>query len=476
VTDGLLSTGDDGLDAVTGGGLRPGALVVVAGAPGTGKTILAQQLAFRNATPERKAVYFTTWSEPHDKLVHHLSGFAFFDQDALAESVEFVNVADLAAGEGGLGAVADEIVRKAFAERPGVIVLDSSKALSEVADSGYREAVYDLASRVALTGALLLFVGEYTPAQIEESPEFAVADGILQIANEAHGPVDLRWLRVLKLRGAEPLPGRHSVGLSAEGFRVFPRLEAMPQPTVGTEPGRASFSLERLDERLGGGLPHADATLVLGPSGIGKTVLALRFLTAGIEAGENGLYVSFQETAPQLAAKAAALGWPIDDALADGRLVVHHIPPVEVDLDAVGAEVRELLAASGARRVVVDSLAELAFAARETERFAGYVWALTGYMRGAGATSLFTNETAALGPVSNPASGLSLLFNNVLLLRYLERDSEIRRALAVLKMRNSLHARRLVEFDIRADGLAILDELEDVTGVLGWTALRSDSA
>jgi circadian clock protein KaiC len=474
VTAALLPTGDPGLDAVVGGGLRPGALIVVAGAPGTGKTILAQQLAFRNATPDRKAVYFTTWSEPHDKLVEHLSGFAFFDRSALAESVEFVDVADLASGDGGIAAVSDEIVRKAFADRPAVIVLDSSKALAEVGGEGYREAVYNLASRVALTGALLLLVGEYTPAQIEESPEFAVADGIVQIANESRGPVDLRWLRVLKLRGADPLPGRHSVGLSARGFSVFPRLETTPQPAVATEPGRASFALARLDERLGGGLPHADATLVLGPSGVGKTVLALRFLTAGLEAGEHGLYVSFQETGPQLAAKAAALGWPIDDALADGRLVVHHIPPVEVDLDAAGAAVRDLLAASDARRVVVDSLAELAFAARETERFAGYVWALTGYMRGAGATSLFTNETAALGPVANPAGGLSLLFNNVLLLRYLERDSQIHRALAILKMRNSPHAKGLVEFGIGDGGLAILDELKGVTGVLGWTALRSE--
>jgi circadian clock protein KaiC len=465
-----ILTGDPGLDTVVGGGLDPSSLVVVAGAPGTGKTILAQQLAFANATDARKALYFTTWSEPHDKLVRHLRPFAFFDEAALWERVEFINVADLT--ESGVEAVGGEIVRRCFNDRPAVVVLDSSKALQEVAgEAAIRRTLYDLAGRVALTGALLVFVGEYTPAEIEQSPEFAFADVIVQLVNESHGPADRRWLRLLKLRGGKPLPGQHSFAITASGLEVYPRLETTV-PTSAPEPGteRATFGVAGLDDRLGGGLPRQDATLVLGPSGVGKTVLALRFLASAAEAGERALYLSFQETAPQLRAKARSLGWELDpDAVS-----VVHVAPVEVDLDAVAWMLRRELAAGRYTRIVVDSLAELSFAAQESERFPAYIWALTGYIRAAGASALFTNETAALGPTANPAGGLSLLFNNVILLRYLERDSQIRRALGVLKMRNSDHDRGLAEFDVGAGGLTIGNELTDVTGLLGWSTLRSD--
>src|SRR4029078_7284490 len=121
------TSGDAGLDLVTGGGLPTGALAILAGPRGSGKTILAQQICFANATSERKALYYTTWSEPHDKMVRHLEPFSFFDVDALGERVEFVHLAELIADREGDGfrAAADEIVRQSFATKPAVIVIDS---------------------------------------------------------------------------------------------------------------------------------------------------------------------------------------------------------------------------------------------------------------------------------------------------------------------------------------------------------------
>ena len=160
-----LTTGDAGLDAVLGGGLPAGSLIVVAGPPGSGKTILAQQVCFANATPERKAVYYTTWSEPHDKLVRHLEPFGFFDVDALGDRVEFLHLAERI-GSGGTEAfepVAEEILRRSFETKPVIIVIDSSKALHDVVQRDeFRRAIYDLASKVAYSNAVLIMVGEYT--------------------------------------------------------------------------------------------------------------------------------------------------------------------------------------------------------------------------------------------------------------------------------------------------------------------------
>jgi CheY-like chemotaxis protein len=89
-----LLTGTAGLDVVLGGGLPVGSLVIVAGPPGSGKTILAQQICFANATSDRRALYYTTWSEPHEKLVRHLQSFSFLDLDAVGERVVFLHLAE----------------------------------------------------------------------------------------------------------------------------------------------------------------------------------------------------------------------------------------------------------------------------------------------------------------------------------------------------------------------------------------------
>ena len=473
---GRLRTGISDLDLILGGGLEPGSLVILAGAPGTGKTILAQQICFANATPEHKAVYYTTLSEPHSKLVRHLEPFDFFKPAALGESVDIIHLGELVqeTAKEGLEPVVSEVVRKCFETRPAVVVIDSAKALRDfVSEQELRTALYGLASRVAHTDALLLLLGEYTPREIEGGVEFSLADGIVQLAYEAHEPVDRRWLRVVKLRGGDHLVGKHSFRIGRGGFEVFPRLETLaPKDTIEAD-GRVASGVPRLDELMGGGISAGQATVVLGPSGAGKTIFGLRFAAEGLEAGERCLYVSFQETADQLAKKAASFGWNIVEAWESGRLVIHYVPVGELDLDTIAAAVRRELTKGSVRRVVIDSLAELVFAAREADRFPAYSRSLVGWIRAVGASVLITSETTTLGPMTEPIGGLSFLFHNVIMFRYLEIGSELRRAVNIIKMRTSNHAKGVFEYVIDEHGLTIKDRLEGVTGVLGWSALRT---
>jgi circadian clock protein KaiC len=471
-----LLTGSAELDRILGGGLPPGSLVVVAGSPGTGKTVLAQQICFANASPERPAVYYTTLSEPHDKLVRHLEPFRFFNRSLLGKGIDLHHLAVPSEKWASVEGVADEIVRQSFETLPSVVVLDSAKALRDAAsDEQFRVSVYNLASRVAHTEAVLVLVGEYTADDLTHAPEFAVADVIVYMANEPAGAFDQRWLRVLKVRGSEYLAGQHPFRITDEGVVIYPRLESVVHAAALPGAGRLSTGVPGLDGMLGGGVPAGNVTLVAGPSGSGKTVLSLHWLVAGLEAGEPGLYVSFQETPAQLIAKARSFGWDLESALDSGLLRIMHVEPVEVGLDALAADVGAALSSGSPPRAVVESLTEMEHAARGSDRLPDFMWSFLGMFRAAGATTVVTTETRALfGGTLELARGLSFIVDNAILLRYVELESEIRRALAVVKMRDSDHVKSLVEFEIGKRGVEIKSKFAGVAGVITGTPVRSE--
>jgi circadian clock protein KaiC len=466
-----LPTGIPELDLVLGGGFSPGSCVVLAGAPGTGKTILAQQICFANATPEHHAIYYTTLSEPHSKLTAHLEDFSFFDTAAIGETVEFHHLAALAepSGDIPMTAVSTEVVRNAFETRPSVIVIDSSKALHEAEGPNFRRSVYELASRVAHTDAVLVLVGEYEEEDIRTAAEFAVADAIILLTNSSTGLVDRRWLRVAKLRGSDYLSGRHFFRIGKPGIELYPRMEAtLPTSPTGAD-RRLSSGIEGLDQMMTGGIPSESATIIAGPSGAGKTVFCLQFLAEGLRQGESCVYASFQESERQTLSKAKNFGWDFDKAIADGKLSIVHVQPVELGLDVVAARLRREVVEKKATRIVIDSISELEHAA-DSGRFADYLWALVGTLRRDGATVVLTSETAAFfGPAFELAHGLSFIADNIVLLRYTEIDSEIRRALVVVKMRDSDHTKSLVEFEITNKGAVVRGKFAGVSGVLSGT-------
>ena len=460
-----------------GGGLPVGSLTVIAGSPGTGKTILAQQICFRNATAEHKAVYYSTISEPPEKFISHLETFEFFDRSALVDKVEFINLGEILQDdkEGGLAAIMDEIVRKCVAEQPAVVVVDSAKALRDFSttERTLRTSIYLLSSRIAHTQTTLIFVGEYGPDEVESAPEFSLADGIVELVYESHEPMDRRWLRVRKLRSSKHLSGHHPLHISEAGISVFVRAETVDGDVeLESEPaGRISIGVAGLDEMTHGGLPKGSSTLVLGPSGCGKSSLALRFIAQGLEDGERCLYVSFQENANQLIRQAASFSWDLSPHIASGQLKIYHVAEDSLDLDIVASVVREELAKAPLHRMVIDSLAEMVVAARETERFPAFARSLLASLRSAEVSLLTTSETSSLGPTTESVDGLLFLYHNVILLRHIEQESEVGRAVAILKMRNSDHEKGIWTFEINDGGFEVQSKLDNVTGLLGWSAL-----
>jgi circadian clock protein KaiC len=471
-----IVTGVPGLDLVLDGGLEPGAVVVVAGAPGTGKTILAQQICFAVGTAGHKGVFYTTVSEPDTKLLSHLEQFSFFDQGALGSRVEHIHLGDfLRPGRPeGLGPLVSEIVRKTLDEEPAVVVVDSAKMLRDFADEReLRGALYDLTGRFADTRTVLVLVGEYSAEELGSGVEFSLADGIIQLEYQAREPVDRRTLRVVKMRGGSSVPGRHTFQINSDGVRVFPRIETLVPAGVAPVVGRISSGIPGLERLMPGGMRQGDASLVMGPSGVGKTTLALRWITQGLEDGETCLFVTFQDTAEHLIDMGRAFGWDLSAAQAEGRLVISYVAMGDLDLDVLANSVRMNLDQRPISRIAIDSLAELVLADREWDRFPAYMRSLVGLVRAAGVSFLATSETAGGAITSQSLEGLMFLFDNVFDLRYIEEPSGLGRALNIVKMRNRPHAMTLNQVTITDAGITVGDRLVGVTGRLGWSALRT---
>ncbi|WP_433789701.1 RAD55 family ATPase [Actinoplanes sp. CA-252034] len=473
-----LSTGLADLDLILGGGLEPGSVVVLSGPPGAGKTILAQQICFANATAEHKAVLYTTLSEPHSKLVAHLRGFAFFHPEFLGPKIEYVHLGDKLrdVGAEALEPLIGEVVRKALDDEPVLVVIDSTKMLQDfVNDHALRMALYDLTSRVAHSGAVLL-LGEYTPKEMRSGVEFSLADGIIHLSHKRREPIDRRGLRVMKMRGTSHLGGTHTVHITDDGLQVYPRIESFLPEEAPPKTGRIPSGIPGLDALMGGGIPQDDATLVLGPSGAGKTIGCLGFVAEGLTQGERCLYITFQDTADQLVGMAGKFGWDFATARTDGQLVISHVPMGNLDLDVLSSVIRHGLADGTTSRIVIDSLAEMVQAAREAHRFPAYLRSLVGIVRAADASLWVTSETRTFGPMEDPLEGLMFLFHNVLQLRYIEHRAEIGRVLNVLKMRNSRHDNAMHACHLTDDGITVGDRLEGLTGMLGWSVLRDGPA
>jgi circadian clock protein KaiC len=275
------------------------------------------------------------------------------------------------------------------------------------------------------------------------------------------------------MRGGSNVPGRHTFQIASDGIRVFPRIEALVPASVAPVTGRIRSGVPGLDQLMPDGMGRADATLIMGPSGVGKTTFALRWITQGLEDGETCLFVTFQDTADHLIDMGAAFGWDLSAAQAAGRLVISYVAMGDLDLDILANAVRMNLAERPIRRVAIDSLAELVLADREWVRFPAYMRSLVGLVGVAGVSFLATSETAGSAIASESLEGLMFLFDNVIDLRYIEESSGLGRTLNIVKMRNRAHEMTLNQVTITDAGLIVGDRIDGVTGRLGWSALRT---
>lgn len=468
-----LLTGVPGLDALLGGGLPEFSFNLLAGTPGSGKTTLAHQMMFALANPDRRAIFFTVLGESPLKMLRYQQQFPFFDFAKVNSSIKFVNLAaDLLDGD--FDRVLSRIIEEVQAFSPGLVFVDSFRSIVQSARSddpgisGLQHLVQQLGMQMSSWQATSFLIGEYLVQEAESSPIFTVADGIIWMSQMSYRDSMIRKIQVVKMRGQAQSPGLHTFKISDSGIEVFSRAVASVElknsaSQVQGDAIRMSMGNTTLDQMMGGGVPQAYSVLVVGPSGSGKTILATQFLAEGVRVGEKGVIAAFEKSPHQL------LSQELKRMIESGNVGVINTQSLDLSLDEIFHDMLENVRRLQAKRLVIDSLSgfELALSAVFREDFREALYRMVASLTAMGVTVLMTAELEdQYTSLKFSSSGNAFLADAIIMQRYVEISGQLRRVIAVVKVRSSTHSKDICFYTIAEDDICIGDALTNYVGIL----------
>jgi circadian clock protein KaiC len=451
-----ISTGNREADQILGGGFPCNSINIVMGQPGTGKTIFAEQLLFHNADGGRPLVYLTTLSEPLSKVVSYAQRQRFFDVNAIGTGVVYEDLG-AALTAGGIDVLVPRVTEIIKQQSPAVIVIDSFKAVHDLVEStpAMRRLVSELAGVLSAYEVTTFLLGEYTHEHIQSFPEFAVADSIVQLERNALGVRDERYFRVLKLRGSSYLEGQHAFRIEDDGLRIFPRLVTPGFRSYAPMLERTTSGIDGFDAIIGGGLWRGSTTLLVGPTGSGKTTMGLQFALEGRRYEAPTLFVNFQENPSQIQRVIRSLGVDPEEAASAG---FHHLytSPVELQIDSIIVDIFRHIEAKGVRRVVIDAVGDLITAASDAKRLHDFMYSLVQHFVVRNVTSLLNLESInGVTGSGESEQRWSYMSDNVAVLSRADTGAA-ERSIRIIKTRNSDHDPSAHRMEILSSGVRVL--------------------
>jgi circadian clock protein KaiC len=408
------------------------------------------------------------------KMMRYQQQFMFFDPDKVAASIRFVDLSeDVSTGQ--FSKVMDRITREVESCSPGLVVIDSFRSV--LLEASRRLSDEPTLQRFIQSLGIQLSGWQTTSVMVTESisgqdphPIFTVADGLLLLDQHIYRNCMVRQIQVLKMRGQESRPGIQTFRISSCGIEIFPSAivrdhEVTAPVHTRSKAGqpRAAMGNPLLDDMMGGGLPRGYSLLVAGPSGSGKTVLATAFLAEGVRLAEAGVIVTFEQTPSQSRIHT------MDDMVRSGKVALINTRSLDLSIDEVTQRLVDLIKRTKARRVVIDSLSrfELAVAPCFREDFRESLFRLIGVLAALGVTVVMTSELEhPYGDLRISPYGSAFITDAIIVQRYIEIESRLKRLLAVVKVRGSAHSNELREYEITDAGVVIRQPLGQYEGLL----------
>jgi circadian clock protein KaiC len=456
-----IETGIPNLDGLLRGGIPKGALVVLAGPPGTGKTTLAQQLCFHHASEGRRAIYFSTLSEPTAKTLRYLSTFQFFDPDKVGTVVEFIDLGMILRTKG-LDEAAQLLMREVKRVAPALVVIDSFRVFDDLKGSRdeLRRFSYEVAVNLMAWETTTLLLGEYSTADIEINPLFSIADGLFTMNQRAQGGENQRFIQIVKMRGTDHSRDEHPFVLNSNGLEIFAPRVMIRRESLDREVARIKTGISKLDDLLGDGIPTGSSLLISGVAGTGKTVLLLEFIYRGALRGEKGVFFSFEETEPRLRAAARGLGWDLDREIDRGMIEIVFIPQPEIMVEGDLVRIAERIKRHGASRVAVDSISVFLHKIGDPQVAREKVFHLASVVQNTSAVGFFSSDVRYGDDAISRFGIEETVVDGVIVLSAPEEGLERHRFIEIYKLRNTAHLAGRHSLQIAPGGVRIFPRYE----------------
>jgi circadian clock protein KaiC len=464
-----------GLDNILSGGFSRGHLFLVEGAPGTGKTTIALQFLLEGINAGEKCLYITlseTARELREGAASHgwsLDGgievFELLPPESLLDSDQQQSL--LYSSDLELGETTKQIFEVVERSRPDRVVLDSLSEIRLLAQSSlrYRRQILAIKHYFAKFSTTVILLDDLT-ADVADKTVHSVAHGVLRLEELAPNyGAERRRARVIKYRGVKFRGGYHDATITTGGMNVFPRLVASEYRS-NFKRTKMSSGIAEFDQLLGGGVETGSSTLVLGPAGTGKSLVAIIFVIAAIKRGEKAALFVFDEELGLLFSRMKGLGIDLEAMQRTGALHIEQVDAAELSPGEFAHLVRMRIDKDDIKAVVIDSLNGYQAAMPEESSLVLHIHELLQYLNRRGAATFMTvAQHGLVGDMKAPVD-VTYLADTVVLLRYFEALGSVRRAISIIKKRTGSHEATIREYRIDNRGLTIGAPLEGFQGVL----------
>ncbi len=470
-----MSTGVDGLDRIVDGGLIRGRGYMVDGPAGIGKTILT--LHFLEAGVENdETVLFINLEEDladlkanAEALGFDVGAMEFLDLSPTADvftedrSYEIFSAAEVE-GE----PLTERITEGVRETEPDRVVVDPLTQLRYVTKDDYqfRKQIVGFLRFLGSHDATVLFTVQATDSLPTDDLQF-ISDGTIELGRTDTG----RGIGVPKFRGSSVQSGDHSLRITDDGLEVYPALEPGDH-TAEFVAESVSSGVPEVDELLHGGLERGTISIISGPTGVGKTTLGTQFMKEAAGRGERSVIYLFEETRETFMQRSSMINIPVSEMIEGGSLHVVEVEALERSPQEFATMVRQEVEAEDTRIVMIDGVSGYEMTLRGNESgMTQQLHALGRYLKNMGVTAILIDETTeVVGEFHATNDNISYLADNIVFLRHLEVEGELRKAIGVLKKRTSDFERTLRDFRITSHGVTVGDPLTGMRGILSGSS------